>query len=471
MDSRKTKNILISCALILTLACFCMGVLVVSGVGVSWLWPIRFPRQDPSQTRTIIVDNDNQEPDTGLVDEDILDSDFPSELAEVIFQIEAQVRQIRGLDQEEPVNRTLITVEELTEIVAEEFFDDYTDEDARNDVLILSTLGLLPEGFDLKGFYNDLYSEQISGFYDSDTKEIFVVKGMTFGGSEKLTYAHEYTHVLQDQVFDFDEGLDYNEESCNQDAERCAAIRALIEGDATFTEILWFQTYATREDYDDLMDAFTSFESPVLDAAPPYIAADLYFPYDMGYTFVEYLYDQGGFAAVDDAFLNPPRSTKQILSPELYPDHVPQMVTLPDLDVVLDDDWFLYDQNIMGQWYLYLILNKAYDETYHLLEDLAMSATSGWAGDAYAFYLNEETDEVTFVLDIYWDTVVDAETFADAFNQYANLRWSTTDNVILEQPTWKGPQGTVVFTQDGDRTIWVMASNDLLVESILMTIW
>jgi hypothetical protein len=73
-------------------------------------------------------------------------------------------------------------------------------------VLILSLLGLLPPDFDLKNFYNQLYSEQIAGFYDSETGEIYVVKGETFGISEKMTYAHEFTHVLQDQTFGFEEG-------------------------------------------------------------------------------------------------------------------------------------------------------------------------------------------------------------------------------------------------------------------------
>ena len=43
-----------------------------------------------------------------------------------------------------------------------------------------------------------------------------------FGGYEKLTYAHEYTHVLQDQVYGFDDKLDMSEEACQADSEKCA---------------------------------------------------------------------------------------------------------------------------------------------------------------------------------------------------------------------------------------------------------
>jgi len=83
-------------------------------------------------------------------------------------------------------------------------------------------------------------------------------------------------------------------------------VQALIEGDASYTEILWFQNYATREDYFGLMETFDEMESPILDNAPPFMASDLYFPYEKGYAFVEYLYEQDGYDTVDLAYQNPP---------------------------------------------------------------------------------------------------------------------------------------------------------------------
>ncbi len=76
-----------------------------------------------------------------------------------------------------------------------------------------------PPDFDLKQWYTDLYSEQIAGYYDDEIKTMFVVQDTGFGGYEKLTYAHEYTHVLQDQVYGFDDILDMSEEACQADSE------------------------------------------------------------------------------------------------------------------------------------------------------------------------------------------------------------------------------------------------------------
>ena len=466
MESNKSKNVLLSCVVVFIVACLCLGLVIATGVGVSVFWPVQIETEEVSVATPII---ENEIPDNDIVAETPApDEELPEEIAGIIQQIETQVVQIRGLSPVEPVQRTLISAEELEEIVITEFFSDYTDADARQDVLVLSTLGLLPQDFDLRGFYLELYSEQISGFYDSEAKELFVVRGTTFGGREKLTYAHEYTHALQDQVFQFDEGMNYNEEACEIDSERCAAIRALIEGDATLTEILWFQTHATRQDYADLMEAFENFSSPVLDAAPPYIAADLYFPYEKGLAFVEYLFDQGGFDAVDAAFLDPPVSTQQILHPDKYPDQVPALVELPDLSDSLGTDWELFDQNIMGEWFTFLILHMAYNDSHQLPEDTARQAADGWGGDAYAIYLNEISDDVVFILDMVWETDSDAETFAEAFSDYAGRRWDIADEMVFGNATWRGVEGTVIMALEGDRTLWVIAPEPEMVELILL---
>jgi len=474
MKSNKQRNVLLSCVVVLVLAGVCLGVVLVAGVGVSFLWPFEKTERGltPAVNEVTQIDTEIEEEETPtaeILTEETPESDeaLPVDLRKAMSKIETQVIGLRGLQPTGSVERDLITADELKEIVTTDFFSEYTDEDARQDVLILSALGLLPEGFELKQFYNDLYSEQIAGFYDSEEKEMYVVQDTGFGGYEKITYAHEYTHVLQDQVYGLEEGLGLDEESCEADSERCAAVTALIEGDATLTELLWFQSFATEQDYEDYNKAFEDFESPIFDSAPPYMAADLYFPYEYGYIFVQLLYNDGGFDAVDAAYEDIPLSTEQILHPEKYPDDQPLKVTLPDLTAILGEGWTLYDDNVMGEWYTYLILNKAYEEAYRLSESIAEDAAEGWGGDAYAFYLNDSTDEVVFIMDALWDTVDDAEEFADAFVDYADLRWESEPSEIDGYSTWSGVNGTVVLMHEGDRTLWIMAPEFETAESLL----
>jgi len=452
--SNTVKYVLISCGSIFIVACLCLSAVLLSGIGVSMLWPFNFP------------ESSTQIPISTPVS-DLPVSDLPDQLAGTIAEIESQVVQIRGLKKEQSVEYTLISTEELERIVVEDFFSEYSGQDAYQDVLVLSSLGLLPGDFDLKGFYEALYSEQIAGFYNEETKEIYVVQGQDFGGTEKLTYAHEFTHVLQDQVYGLNEGLGMNEEVCEEDSERCAAVQALIEGDASQTEILWFQTYASMEDYRDLMDMFDLLHTPVLDSAPPYMAADMYFPYEQGLAFVQYLYDQGGYETIDKAFVDLPVSTEQILHPEKYPDDAPLRVTLPDLSANLGGSWTLFDQNVMGEWYTYLILNKAYEERYRIPEETAQGAAEGWGGDAYAIYLNENTDETIFMMESLWDTTEDAQAFVDAFEQYASRRWEPISETLSGARIWQSPDVSVAFWHEDDRTLWVMAPNDDLLQTII----
>jgi len=455
MKSNSSRNIIISCAAVLIISCLCISLIMISGFVVSMLWPINFDKIGnlifPCDSGTCLPGNTTS---------------LPNKTVAAMLEIEDQVSQLRGLTLLEEVPKVIMTSEALEDRVVNDFFAEYTDEDARQDVIIMALLGLLPADFDLKNLYHQLYSEQISGFYDSQTNEIFVVGGNVFGINEKMTYAHEFTHVLQDQTFRFEEGLNYTDEACELDSERCAAIQALIEGDASWTESLWFQTYATRSEYLDFLKTYTAFKSPVFDNAPSYVQMDLMFPYEYGFTFVEFLFEKNGFDSIDAAFLDPPVSTEQILHPERYPWDEPKKVTLPELENTLGETWTLIDQNVMGEWSTYLILSQAYDRDHRLNDDLAKKATEGWGGDAYAIYLNELTDEVIFILDLVWDSALDADEFEFALTKYADKRWEVDSQPIAGQPTWSGRRETTLVFQEGERVLWVIAPNPGLAEVV-----
>ena len=262
MENQRTKRILVSCAVIIVVSCICVGLILGMGVGVSVIWPFTFGDSSttPSSVSTTELPFATDEGDDSLHENgssyetpDEIPEELPEELVEQLNIIESQVTKIRGLEAKYSVERTLISSADLQKIVEEDFFSDYTPEDSKQDVLILSTLGLLPDDFDLLNFYKSMYGEQIAGFYDDEIKKIFVVKGTDFSGSEKMTYAHEFTHVLQDQIYDLSDGLGLNQEECEADSEKCAAVQALTEGDATKTELLWFQEYASAKDYLDLL--------------------------------------------------------------------------------------------------------------------------------------------------------------------------------------------------------------------------
>lgn len=392
----------------------------------------------------------------------------PQDVSQQMDQIQRDVESIRGLRMKTDLKRALMTPEELKDTVINDFFKDYTKEDAAGDVKVLNTLGLLEPGFDLLKFYQDLYSEQIAGFYDSETKEMYVIAGEKFGGMERMTYAHEFNHVLQDQNYDMENGLKLNDENCKADTEYCAAVSSLVEGDSTLTETQWILKYSTKQDKKDLLSFQDNYSSPVYDSAPTYMQQDFLFPYQQGYAFVEGLYNDGGWQAVDDAFTNPPVSTEQILHPEKYPNDRPVKVEMPDIAGMLGEGWSELDDNVMGEWYTYLILAYGRSEQFRMTDETAKTAAAGWAGDTYLYYAKDNAEDYLFTWRSLWETPQDADEFYALSRDYGKARWGIPEEDVKGRVSWtSNSDGKITMRQSGDSVLWLMSTSAELNSSAL----
>lgn len=381
----------------------------------------------------------------------------PYEVAAQMDTIQQQVSLIRGLQALAPVQRGLMTPDQLRERMRQDIYEQNSPQDIEDNSHMFAILGLLPEGFDLQGLYLNLLSEQVAGFYDAETKEMYVVQGEAFKGPEKMTYAHEFTHTLQDQNYDLRNGLKDNPEYCRDHSEYCLAVDSLVEGDASLVESLWLYRSATRQDQKEITDFYNSYSSPVYDSTPYFMQQDLMFPYQYGLEFVQTLYDQGRFGAVDAAYRNPPVSSEQILHPERYPNDVPLDVTLPDLLTALGSGWREVDRNVMGEWSTYLILSAGYQESTRLDADTAAVATKGWGGDAYSVLRNDEQNQTLFVMQSRWDTPADLDEFFNALEKYGNLRWGNPVSSTATEMTWSGtPDGTVLVYKTATDVVWMI---------------
>lgn len=388
-----------------------------------------------------------------------LDPDVIAQMEE----IESQTQLLRGVRSTGPVDRALLSPEDLYQYVLDDFLSDYSEEEASDDALELSLLGLLDRDFDLFNFYLDLYSEQIAGFYDDEVKKMFVVQEGGFRGMERITYAHEYVHALQDQIWNFNEGLNFNDEACEEDTERCAGIIALVEGDATLLEEQWLLEYGTQTDISQILEFYESYESPVFDSAPLFMQQDFLFPYTYGTDFVREIHAQGGWDAVDDVYANPPITTEQILHPEKYPLDTPIAVNAPDLESVLGESWREVEVNVLGEWYTQLVLSE------QVGDDLSIVAAHGWGGDVYVVLSNDEEGSSAIYLMTIWDSVRDAQEFAAAFLDYGDARFGGRE-VGSGTFTWDSAEGYVRFERIGNQTLWILAPDVELVDSIRLAV-
>ena len=467
------RRILITCLILLLVACMMISCASIIGASL-FLWKttlssassvieqISNPPDEPEVVPETDIMGNPSDPEDEATPSPLAETNIDPETAREMDEIQMQVIVERGLEPNGDFTRGIYTREKVREMIEQDFEEEVTAEEIEADTITLAAFGLLDPDFDLYTFYIDLLSEQIAGFYDQETKEMVVVQGESFGGPERLTYAHEYTHALQDQNYDLENGLNLNEDSCESDSERCAAIQALVEGDASLSELNWYMDNGTLEDQTEILEFYGNLDLEVFDSAPEFIALDFMFPYDQGYTFVESLYDKGGWGSVDRAYQNLPLSTEQILHPERYPDDKPIPVNIPEFDDILGNGWEEIDRGVMGEWYTYLILAKGLDEPARIDDNQAKRAAEGWGGDVYVVYYNADTAETVMVLHSTWDSSDEADEFADAFRDYANGRFGRSSS-----DAWQGADGYHVFLQQADTTTWILAPD----AETAMTVW
>ncbi len=377
------------------------------------------------------------------------------DLLEKLDRLEAETRALRRLVPTEPVERAFLSPEELRQHLEEIFVREYSPEEAATDLQVLHLLELLPPGTDLYTLLLDLYSEQVAGFYDAETGQLYVV-GEDLGPLETLTFVHEYVHALQDQAFDLGEQLDAVED----DGDRSLALQALAEGDASLAMQQYLLDHIEDLYTPELISDVLGTESAQFDQAPAVIQAMLLFPYEEGLTFVLSRYEKFGWAGVDETWGDPPQSSEQILHPERYPADAPVLVTLPALTTTLGTGWRMRQEDTLGEFMLRQHLATRLDE------ETVGEAATGWGGDQYAFFVNEERGEVLLALLLYWDDEEEADEFVRAYQTYAEERYGPVGEGGREEGLWWAGRPGLFLQQDEERVRLVYAPSEEVARSV-----
>jgi hypothetical protein len=294
-----------------------------------------------------------------------------------VATVEAQVPPLRQLQPLAPVPTRIIDAGQLRGQLEQQLDAPATLAAMSAEQDLLVRVGLAQPGVDLYALQLATLSSQVLGLYDPAGHDMTIVNRVgDFGLTARFTIAHEYTHALQDQHFDFARlGLD---ESFPTD--RVLALHALIEGDATLLSGQWMQAHISLGDLLDIGQLLVASLQPVLPAGtPPLIGRTLLFPYLDGLTFATALHQAGGWAAVDAAYARPPASTAEILHPDRYAaGWTPTPVVAPDLGAVLGKGWTRAYLDTMGELTFQVWLSQAMDGT------AATQLAASWQGDQVA---------------------------------------------------------------------------------------
>jgi hypothetical protein len=318
--------------------------------------------------------------------------------------INGQVTPLRGLSPLAGVPRTFMNHEQLRAYFTAELDKQWPPAAEQRERALLRALDMDAGDIDLRAAQIDGMVKNILGFYDHTTRQLVVVTDRAqMGVRDRVTYAHEFTHSLQDQHY----GLEQLFARGEGNADYANAIRALVEGDATLTMGLYSLAHLTpmdRANYQlEEIQGLDLSGGPM--AGGPLVESAAYFPYREGAAFVATLYRNGGWKAVDAAFRTPPRSSEQVLHPErYYAGDEPLALRLPALKL---GGWHTLAEDTLGELYLRIYLE------HELPIDAAIPACTGWGGDRYAV-LGDDQGRLALALQTAWDDQAAAGRFYEA---------------------------------------------------------
>jgi hypothetical protein len=303
-----------------------------------------------------------------------------------------------------PVGADFLDRAGLRKQLIDEFEKELPEEKAVRERKALAAFGLCPPDLDLKATMLHVLTEEIGGFYDPETKRLYLIKEggggedgrkwweklLGSGGfdaeEQKMVLVHEMSHALMDQHHD----LLSLQRSAEDDDDMSMAITALVEGEATLCMLVG---PGSKDEMlrvpPDFMNSYMGLITPFLSfaggsafrRAPRVIRESLMFPYLSGMSFCLSLTSrEGEWAPVDRAFDAPPLSTEVILHPERYGRDAPLAVSFPDLAGELGQGWSEVRSNVLGELVIRIFLSEK------LPNPRSAKAAEGWGGDFYRLY-------------------------------------------------------------------------------------
>ena len=340
-------------------------------------------------------------------------------------EIARQVSALRGLALKAPLQRGVLTRDEIGAKLKDRIGKEYTPDEVRTEARVLKRLGLLPADVDYEKLLLDLLMEQVAGFYDPFAGKLYIADWLPLE-MQRPALAHEIEHALQDQHFD----LKKFATPIKDDGDRQLGHSALVEGDATAV-MLEFQAQSMGLPADQLPELISQMSktlltgsmggaAPQFDKAPAFVRETLMFPYLTGLLFVEAVRRSAPWSKVDDIFKSPPESTEQVMHPDKYAakEHPTRITPAPVAALAGRKE---VRRDVFGELVLKILFATAPPPVATAKKGaagaaqdadvaaIAEKAAAGWGGDREVAYAEGADGPVTIVDLSTWDTEGDAK--------------------------------------------------------------
>jgi len=334
------------------------------------------------------------------------------ELLELSDEILQDIERLRGVYSTGPIDRSVANRETLRLRLGEIISREYADWEIRDMERLMRALDILPREQGYLDTLLNLLEDEVAGFYDHDAR-VFYIMEEGDPATQPTVISHELFHAIQDQVW----GISSIQGRTKRISDAALAISGLVEGDAVavmteYTESGSIDRFAQMPRLLSIMETLTTtFVATSTEDVPSMMWDQLVYPYVTGLRFVVAVYAHGGWEAVNRVYEDPPISTEQVIYPDRYINR--DMPTWLIFEMPpLSNDMRRYTLDIVGQFSLQALIRQNVDG---LTVTDARGMVRGWDGDrleAYEFFDDEDRDLVVHLS--VWDTLEDAQTFANA---------------------------------------------------------
>ena len=343
------------------------------------------------------------------------------------------------------------TPEEITKLLSSQAITGLTPEQADARMRACVAMGWVSTRFDYSAALTGLAAMKPGGFFEPGTGKFYYQSEASLARADsREVFAGAVLPMLLEQNFG---SVAPPPEPGNDD--ELLARKALALGDANFTRVQFSIGDPMHTNFNRGQAPATPPPSP---NAPAFLTALWKWSEDAGNLFVQSLHRKGAFAAVNNAYRRPPRSSAEILHPEtLYladPPFVPVSVNLSDTDV---NGITALLTNVAGEIGAYEHVRTFADVDY------ATIATEGWAGDRYALWAGSKEHGDHLLWRSVWTTEKDAREFFDALRRGVMQRhlipWQKEYDVSPDQFRVDDPH-RIIRLRRFDKTVTLLDATD-----------
>ncbi len=183
---------------------------------------------------------------------------------------------------------------------------------------------------------------------------------------------------------------------------------------------------------------------------------------------MEYLYENGGWNAVNRAFSILPSTTEQILHPEKYQQREEAGgIVYPTYTDLLGQEWELLREDSLGEWYTYLLLGYNDYPTAQRPENEAAVAAEGWSVDRYQLYYNSRKQQTFLSVYWIWDSEEDSNQFYTSLNASLDARFGGASEELSDGGScWTFGGQKSCIQQEGPKVYWLLSENADMVDLV-----